>query len=326
MTNTHTGNSFPKVSIGIPTLNRVEYLKLAVGSALAQDYTNLEVIVSNNSSSDTTKEYLEAIADPRLRLIHHETQIAMVENWNACVAAATGELFLLLSDDDLLEPTAIGDLVGSFENAPGDVGIAYCGGWIIDSAGNKLRPMAHSPQYETAHSMIMNFFEGKRDIWFCGILFRSEEMKAGFPLDYSVTADTALWIQNVCTHGASAFAPKELVCYRVHPGATSRTPIATWEREMNALGRLAIHGLREHAGVTSSYENKLSKEIRKRVAEYAVSRMNADPSRSRRTALREYGKNLSRFKFIDGVPIALRGIASLLFKRYLHVFHGSSKS
>lgn len=96
--------NYPKVSIIIPTYNRANYLSQAIESALAQDYPNLEVIVSDNASTDETPEVVKKyIGDPRFKYFRNEKNLGMVGNWRrALYEYATGDWALILSDDDYL--------------------------------------------------------------------------------------------------------------------------------------------------------------------------------------------------------------------------------
>ena len=96
-----------KVSIGIPTYNRSEYLIRAVESAIAQSYPNIEIIVSDNCSTDDTAKRVSDIHDPRVKFLQQTQNLGMTGNFNACLHAATGDLFLMLSDDDLLYRDAV---------------------------------------------------------------------------------------------------------------------------------------------------------------------------------------------------------------------------
>src|SRR5690625_3719051 len=94
-------NKFPRVTIGIPTFNRAStFLKQSLGSALAQDYPNLEIIVSDNQSEDETESYLRGIVDSRLRYLRQEKAVEPHENADTCLQEATGDYFLLLHDED----------------------------------------------------------------------------------------------------------------------------------------------------------------------------------------------------------------------------------
>jgi hypothetical protein len=95
----------PLVTIGIPTFNRVGPLVKAIETALAQDYPNLEVIVSDNCSTDGTESFCRQVAerDHRVRYVRHPENRGGVENFRFVLREARGELFMWLGDDDWLD-------------------------------------------------------------------------------------------------------------------------------------------------------------------------------------------------------------------------------
>jgi glycosyltransferase involved in cell wall biosynthesis len=94
----------PKVSIMIPTYNRAHYLIDAIESSLAQDYPNLEVIVSDNASTDNTYSVVKKyFSDPRFKYYRNEKNIGLGQNWAKLLYEySTGEYGELLPDDDYL--------------------------------------------------------------------------------------------------------------------------------------------------------------------------------------------------------------------------------
>jgi len=96
--------TYPKVSIFIPTYNRANYLPQAIESALAQDYPNLEVVVSDNASMDNTQEVIKKyMNNPRFKYFRNLENVGLVKNWRkALYTYATGDWALMLSDDDYL--------------------------------------------------------------------------------------------------------------------------------------------------------------------------------------------------------------------------------
>ena len=97
----------PLITVGIPTYNRLGTLRRAVGSALAQDCGDVEVLIADNASSDGTEGYCRVIAEqePAVRYIRHPVNHGPTANFNSVLRHARGDYFLFLSDDDWLHPS-----------------------------------------------------------------------------------------------------------------------------------------------------------------------------------------------------------------------------
>lgn len=96
--------SLPKVSIIIPTYNRAHFLSHAIESALAQSYQNIEVIVSDNASTDYTSELIKKyVEDPRFKYFKNKENIGSIPNYRkALYEYATGDYAIILNDDDYI--------------------------------------------------------------------------------------------------------------------------------------------------------------------------------------------------------------------------------
>ena len=97
------------VSIGLPVYNGLPYLKKAIESILTQTYPNLELIITDNPSTDRTEAICEEYAhkDSRVKYIRHKTNIGACENYNSALQIARGEYFNWVSFDDFLAPQYI---------------------------------------------------------------------------------------------------------------------------------------------------------------------------------------------------------------------------
>lgn len=97
----------PKISIMIPTYNRAVMLVEAIESCLAQDYANLEVVISDNASPDDTPNVVQPyLKDARVRYFRQSPGIPPADNWRKLVYEyAQGDYGQLLCDDDLLTDT-----------------------------------------------------------------------------------------------------------------------------------------------------------------------------------------------------------------------------
>lgn len=95
----------PLVTIGIPTYNRAKQLRRAIETALGQNYSNIEVIVSDNASTDGTQSQYQLLcdSDPRLKYLQQEKNIGPTANFAAVLKAATGVYFMWLGDDDWID-------------------------------------------------------------------------------------------------------------------------------------------------------------------------------------------------------------------------------
>ena len=106
--------SQPLVSIVIPVYNqKPQYLREALDSALAQTYTNIEVIVSDNHSTNEVPAYLETIVDPRLRIRKPDTFLPMVQNFRFAADQATGDYLIFLCSDDYLYPDFVQSMIST---------------------------------------------------------------------------------------------------------------------------------------------------------------------------------------------------------------------
>lgn len=96
----------PVVSILIPVYNRENFIASCIESALSQTFTDLEVIVVDNASTDRTWEICQHYADidSRVRVFRNEENIGPVRNWLRCVSEAQGEYGKILFSDDLMFP------------------------------------------------------------------------------------------------------------------------------------------------------------------------------------------------------------------------------
>src|SRR3989339_261454 len=97
----------PKVSIVMPTRNRAHLLKTALKSALLQTYEDLEIIVSDNYSTEDTKKVVESFSSPKIRYVRTAKALDMPESWNFALSNARGEYITYLTDDSYLLSDAI---------------------------------------------------------------------------------------------------------------------------------------------------------------------------------------------------------------------------
>jgi glycosyltransferase involved in cell wall biosynthesis len=96
----------PLVSIGIPTFNRAEMLKRSIESALNQDYENVEVLISDNASTDQTESFCNYYCemDSRFKYFRQPRNRGPADNFSEVLKYSTGQFFMWLGDDDWIDP------------------------------------------------------------------------------------------------------------------------------------------------------------------------------------------------------------------------------
>ena len=110
----------PTVSVVVPAYNNSHYIAETIESILAQTHRDLEIIVSDHSSSDGTLKVVERYADdPRMTIMSIPAGGGAKANWNAVSQAATGTYLKLVCGDDVLYPELIERQVAAIEANPG---------------------------------------------------------------------------------------------------------------------------------------------------------------------------------------------------------------
>ncbi len=111
------------VSVGMPVRNGGATLARALDSILGQTYANLEVVLSDNGSTDGTADIARRYAeqDPRIRYVRPPRSLTAWENYRFVLERAAGEYFLWAADDDVRSPDYVGTLVAALSGSPGAV-------------------------------------------------------------------------------------------------------------------------------------------------------------------------------------------------------------
>jgi glycosyltransferase involved in cell wall biosynthesis len=130
----------PKVTIGMPVYNGEKFLRRALDSLLAQTFTNFELIISDNASTDKTREIcLEyAARDERIQYRRNEIGIQPISNFNRVLDYASGQYFMWAAHDDRWAATFVERLVRVLDNHP-QAALAFCRFVNIDDEGRQIQ-------------------------------------------------------------------------------------------------------------------------------------------------------------------------------------------
>jgi glycosyltransferase involved in cell wall biosynthesis len=126
----------PRLTLGLPVYNGERYLSASLDALLAQTFTDYELIISDNGSTDRTDEIArryEAM-DPRVRYVHHVRNRGSSFNHNFVIEQARGEFFKWVSDDDLYAPDLLQRCIDALDSRP-EIALAHAWTAFIDEAG-----------------------------------------------------------------------------------------------------------------------------------------------------------------------------------------------
>ena len=141
-------NHKTRVSIGLPVYNAEKYLREAMASILAQTFTDFELVISDNASTDATAPICQEFAksDPRIRYFRNDRNLGAAPNFNRVFELSAGRYFKWAACDDVLAPEFLSRCVEVLDQNP-DVVLCYPRVKIIDEKG--MYEVDHNPGPDT---------------------------------------------------------------------------------------------------------------------------------------------------------------------------------
>jgi glycosyltransferase involved in cell wall biosynthesis len=241
--------STPLVSILLPAYQSERYIGETIESALAQTFTDWELVISENASKDKTLEVIKKYSDPRIRLFCQEKTTSSAMNWQFVFEHALGEFGCVLGADDVFEANHLErklSLLNQFPNSPFVHGAVHC----IDENGAKTKvykqevPLEEAPATFLARVFPANLVNAH------SALFRLRDAKAkkiGFDTRYTLLMDWCFWMEFALnTDGTILYDDLVTMKYRMHSQNTTSQQIKgfVWaiesiELRLNLLNRYA---------------------------------------------------------------------------------------
>lgn len=243
-----------RLTIAVPTLNRAGLLRRALDSALAQGRGDIEILVSDNGSTDDTAAVLAQYEDPRLRKLRHGQTLSAVAHGNLLIREARGELFVGLSDDDWLEPDFCARVIALYDRHP-ELRFAYSGAWF--HYAEVAMPSLLGPEVESGEDFLIACFAQRREVCWCASACRTADLRASPLPEGRIFGDMYCWTR-LALLGPVGCVPGHLSHYtayaRNHRNVVTVSPVLEWAREVRLLadevslglkGRIAPEALRE---------------------------------------------------------------------------------
>jgi GT2 family glycosyltransferase len=204
----------PRVTVVLPVYNHLRFLPEAIGSILAQTYRDFELVIVNDGSTDGTREYLDALRDPRVVVVHQENR-RLPGALNTGFAHARGELLTWTSADNHCGPLFLEALVGALDRHP-DAGFAYSAfAWIDDES--RVTGI-HRDQEVTVRTLL------KQNPGIAAFLYRRSCAAAVGDYDPALEGaeDWDMWLRIVERYPTTVYVPEILYYYRLHADSMTR--------------------------------------------------------------------------------------------------------
>lgn len=239
-------NTSPLVSIAIPTFNRLDYLKEAVASALAQTHEPVEVLIGDDGQTDEIQAWGQDLArrDARARYRRNPSNLGLAGNWNALADAARGEFLVVIGDDDRLLPGFVETLLELARRCSAQV--AFSNHYLIDDDGLRLEALSRecSKRYRRDRLTAGVVVDPAASVWQNSVpvsaaLMRTVDVqRLRFKEDLN-TPEIELFARLAHEGGRFAFTPQYLSEYRTHARSATTSGLRS-ERLVDYLAEIPV--------------------------------------------------------------------------------------
>lgn len=201
------------VTIGIPVYKRLAYLPNVLRTVAAQDYPNIDLLVSDNGMNGTAVSELVARHYPKpYRFRQNAATVSLSTHTNQLIDNATGEYFIFLADDDEISANYVSELVHLLEKHP-EASAALALEETIDHAGNVIKRSKDTvPEILSGVDFIQATWGTHKYRYeaLCTFLAKTEKLRAcgGFPEIWAATSDEDLLMVKLCIDNFVAFSTR----------------------------------------------------------------------------------------------------------------------
>ncbi len=205
-------NSIPRVSVIIPAYNGDRYIVQAVESVISQTYTNWEIIIVDDGSTDDTCQVLQPYLD-RIRYVYQQNQ-GVAAARNCGIREAQGQLIAFLDQDDFLLSDKLAAQVALFDAQP-SLGIVNSGWRIVQEQGESIFDIK---LWENLPDLDLKTWVVYMPILPSAMMFSRQwlERVGGFDSQYDSVDDADLVLRLALSGCEAAWLPQVTVCYRQH--------------------------------------------------------------------------------------------------------------
>lgn len=257
----------PLVSVVIPAFNAARFLPGSIPSVLAQTWTDFELIVVDDGSTDTTAACVQAFDDPRIRLVSQANR-GLAGARNGGIREARGIYIAFLDADDLWHPEKLARHVAHLRSQP-SVGVSYSASALMDDQGHDMRLMQKPKLHGvTARDVFLRNPVGNgsapviRRQTLDDIAFSAPTGAPGewwyFDERFRQSEDIECWLRiALCTSWRFEGLAQPLTLYRVNAGGLSAAldkQYATWQAVVEKTRSIAPYFVAHYESRARAYQ------------------------------------------------------------------------
>jgi len=236
----------PKITVFMAAYNAEDYISASIKSVLNQTFSDFELLIVNDGSTDKTVDVIEQFDDKRIRLVHNEQNLGLTFTRNRLLELDTAELIAILDSDDLAHPNRLEHQYRFFKENPA---VALCGGHakVIDENGSYTGLQYIEPTDDSI-SIFMLF--GNPFINSATMFKRTIFTALGGYRDFAPAEDFDLFVR-ISRQWKIANIDKFLVDYRIHLNNSSVSGITAQQKNE----KLILESMQERLGMETSRES-----------------------------------------------------------------------
>lgn len=212
----------PLISVILPTYNSAHFLAEAVQSILDQTFSDFELIVINDASTDDTLQVLSQFQDDRLRVVTNETNLRVVKSLNKGLLLAKGELVARMDADDISHPDRLKEQV-DYLNKHQDVDL--CATWVHKFGKRSFTVTPALKHEDIKASLLFHNIIIHPSVMFRKATFDKHQLR--YEESYVNAEDYGLWAEAI-DKIRFGIIPKVLLNYRIHDDNVSVHKESNW--------------------------------------------------------------------------------------------------
>jgi glycosyltransferase involved in cell wall biosynthesis len=203
----------PLVSVAMVSYNSEKYVRFAIDSILASSYTNFELIISDDCSTDSTWDIIQSYNDSRIIASKNEINLREYSNREKCIHLAKGEYFIFIDGDDMIYPWGIEFIINEIEKFP-EAGMALAMQW----RNYIFYPYLASPKENMLFTYFGNSF---LDNSFSQTLFKTKILKRALPFPEGIISGDSYIKKKISITNSVLLTNGPIAWWRQTPGQAS---------------------------------------------------------------------------------------------------------